>query len=465
MKLFARRAPFALSSAALLALTSLSSSLAMPAHVPSGPAHGPAPMVVQPPRLLIPGPAKKGQQRIQHVVIIMQENRGFDDLFQGYPGADTQSYGLDSNNNKINLQPIPLESGYDLEHDIYSYFTDCNGTGSLPGTNCRMNGFDKESTGCRGTCKNPQYGYVPASETTTYFNMASQYVLADRMFTSHIDDSFISHQYIIAAQANGAAYFPSSAWGCPGGPSDTIATLSQQRVIGSPRKTVCWDINTLADELDAASKTWKFYASTPNGDGGIWSSYQAIKHIYNTPEWNSNVISPQTKVLTDVAAGQLANVTWVMPTCATSDHAGCGSNMGPSWVASIVNAIGQNKKLWKSTAIFVTWDEWGGWSDHVAPPFEDYDGLGFRVPLLMISPFAKQNYVSHVQYEQGSILRFAEDTFGLAPLSAADSRANDPAVDSFDFTQKPRKFQTFAAKYSAQHIMNLPPDKRPADAE
>jgi phospholipase C len=465
MNFFARRAPFALSSAALLVLASFSSSVAMPTHVLSGPARGVAPAVVRPPQLLIPGPAKKNQQRIKHVVIIMQENRGFDNLFQGYPGANTQSYGYDSNNNKVTLQPIPLEANYDIEHDIYSYFQACNGTGSLPGTDCQMNGFNKEYTGCRGSCHNPQYGYVPASETTTYFNMASQYVLADNMFTSHIDDSFISHQYIIAAQANGAAYFPSSSWGCPGGPSDTIASLSQQRVIGGPYNRVCWDINTLGDELDAAHKSWRFYASGVNGDGGIWSSYQAIKHIYYGSDWTNNVISPQTRVLTDIAAGQLAAVTWVMPTCATSDHSGCGSNKGPSWVASIVNAIGQNNKLWKSTAIFITWDEWGGWYDHVPPPFEDYDGLGMRVPLLMISPFAKQNYVSHVQYEQGSILRFAEDTFGLAPLAAADARANDPAVDCFDFTQKPRQFQTFAAKYSAKYIMNLPPDTRPADAE
>ncbi len=113
---------------------------------------------------------------------------------------------------------------------------------------------------------------------------------------------------------------------------------------------------------------------------------------------------------------------------------------GPKWVASVVNAIGKSK-YWKSTAIFVFWDEWGGWYDHVPPVYEDYDGLGFRVPMLIISPYAKQNYVSHVQYEHGSMLRFAEDEFGLPQMAASDTRANSPAADAFDFTQKPQALQ------------------------
>ena len=92
------------------------------------------------------------------------------------------------------------------------------------------------------------------------------------------------------------------------------------------------------------------------------------------------------------------------------------------------------------------WDEWGGWYDHVPPPYEDYDGLGIRVPLLIISPYAKRDYVSHVQYETGSVLRFIEDQYGLAALSASDARANDPAGDCFDFSQQPRPFVPFKTK-------------------
>ncbi len=95
------------------------------------------------------------------------------------------------------------------------------------------------------------------------------------------------------------------------------------------------------------------------------------------------------------------------------------------------------------------WDEWGGWYDHVAPPYVDYDGLGFRVPLLVVSAYAKQNHVSHVQYEHGSILRFVEDAFGLAPLAASDARATSPAADCFDFRKKPRPFSPFAVRRPA----------------
>ena len=126
-------------------------------------------------------------------------------------------------------------------------------------------------------------------------------------------------------------------------------------------------------------------------------------------------------------AGSLANVTWVIPDWLNSDHAGNRSNTGPAWVASVVNAIGESK-LWPHTAIFVVWDDWGGWYDHVAPPQLDADGLGFRVPLVCISPFAGRGVVSHVQYEFGSILRFAEDAFGLPQFAVSDRRATSAAV-------------------------------------
>jgi phospholipase C len=127
--------------------------------------------------------------------------------------------------------------------------------------------------------------------------------------------------------------------------------------------------------------------------------------------------------------------------------------MGPAWVASLVNAVGSSA-YWKSTAIFVMWDDWGGYFDPMQPVPKDYDGLGFRVPLVMISPYAKRGYVTHVQYETSSVLRFIEDTFGLPPLAASDARANDPAKDAFDYRQMPRKFKAFAgAKPSAYWIL------------
>ncbi|HKU82200.1 MAG TPA: alkaline phosphatase family protein, partial [Candidatus Tumulicola sp.] len=197
--------------------------------------------------------------------MIVQENRSFDDLFQGYPGADTQSWGYDSKGDKVALQPIVLETSWDIDHSATAYFAACDGSGSLPGTNCKMDGFDKEGLTCsRGAhpyCPPPlsQYGYVPHSETKPYFAMAKQYVLADRMFTSNFDgSSFVSHQYIIAGQANSTVDFPNSPiWGCDGGKGDVISTITQQRTFG-PSIRACFQDQTLGDEMDAAGVTWRY---------------------------------------------------------------------------------------------------------------------------------------------------------------------------------------------------------------
>jgi phospholipase C len=168
----------------------------------------------------------------------------------------------------------------------------------------------------------------------------------------------------------------------------------------------------------------------------------------------------------DVAKGDLAPVTWVTPTCANSDHASCRSDHGPDWVASVVNAVGESK-FWDSTVIFVMWDEWGGWYDHVPPPYVDFDGLGMRVPLLVISPYAKQGFVSHVQYEHGSLLRFIEDEFGLGRLAASDARANSPAPDCLDFTQSPRAFVPFTSTLKDADFLRTEPEEalEPVDPE
>jgi phospholipase C len=286
--------------------------------------------------------------------------------------------------------------------------------------------------------------------------MAHQWVVADRMFQSHLDESFVSHQYIIAAQAASSVDLPYGQWGCSGGSYDMVPTITKNRTIGKYIEP-CYDYQTLGDELDKAHLSWRFYASAfgsrSSGDGSYWSSYQAVKHIYYGPDWKKDVISPNWRFITDVRKGKLANFTWIVPVCDDSDHVNCPGGYGPSWVAALVNTVGKSK-FWDSTAIFVQWDDWGGLYDHVPPPFEDYDGLGFRVPLLVISPYAKQNYVSHVQYETASVLRFAEDLFGLGQLAAADTRANSPAGDCFDFTQNPRPFVKIKAPLPPSFFMH-----------
>jgi phospholipase C len=410
-------------------------------------------------------PAPRGGSqgtKIQHVVIIVQENRSFDNLFQGFPKADTVSSGLDSSGNSIALTPVSLATQYVIDHSLTAYLAACDGSGSLPGTNCKNDGFNNEVS-FDGPSKNPQYVYVPHNESKPYFDMAHEWVLADEMHQSHLDESFVAHQYIIAAQAQSAVNLPSSyIWGCrPKG--ITVQMITQERELGNT-EAACFDSETIGDELDAAGLTWHFYTSVVKGDGGEWSGYQAISHIRNGPDWAADVITPQTKFLTDVSKGLLENVTWITPICANSDHVNCGGGFGPSWVTSLVNAVGESP-FWDSTAIFVVWDDWGGLYDHVPPVFEDYDGTGFRVPLLVISPYAKQDHVSHVMYETGSILHFVEDTFGLAPLTTdgSDARSNSPAKDCFDFNKPPRAFVPIKAPKNTDFFMHQFDDGRPPD--
>jgi phospholipase C len=411
-----------------------------------------------------------GSGKIQHVVIIVQENRSFNDIFYGFPGAKTATYGFDSYGKKVKLKPIGLATNWDIDHSSSSFITACNGTGSIPGTDCRMNGFNKEWVGCgystnRCPTKYPQYAYVPHTETAPYFDLAQQYVLADEMYASNFDgSSFISHQYIISAQAESAVNYPYGAWGCPGGTADTVAEVGPDRQVPYTYEVPCWDPTTLGDELDNAGISWAYYAVSYSGYPGIWSAYQAINHIYNGKDWRKDVIGNPARVLTDISKGRLRTVSWVTPTWANSDHAGSGSDTGPSWVASVVNAIGESK-YWKTTAIFLMWDDYGGWYDPQPPAYKDYDGLGIRIGLVVISPYAKQGYISHVHYEHGSILKFIEDIWGLPRLAASDTRANSPAGACFDFNQSPRKFQKISASYSEEFFLRQKPDHHIPDEE
>jgi len=383
------------------------------------------------------------QPPIEHVVFVIQENRSFNDLFMGFPGATTATYGYNTRGRKITLRPRGLDTSWDMDHDSLGFFTECDGQGKLAGTNCKMDGWNKEPVSqVPPAPKDAPYSYVPHNQVAPYWAMAKEYVLADRMFASNLDGSFVSHQYAVAAYASHAIDSPlTTQWGCEGGPSDTVATLLKDRTDGD-RIPACFGNPTVASEADAAGISWRFYAGALNSDGALWSSYQADKKIYNGPDWTADVINPPSQFLTDVGHGKLAAITWITPLAATSDHPGTNSNEGPAWVASVVNAVGASR-FWNTTAIFIMWDDWGGFFDPVPPVFEDYDGLGFRVPLIIISPYAKQASVTHVQYETASVLRFIEDNFGLAQLAASDTRANDPANDPavFDYRQTPRGFK------------------------
>ena len=165
------------------------------------------------------------------------------------------------------------------------------------------------------------------------------------------------------------------------------------------------------------------------------------------PIGRKDVISPETAVLTDVAAGKLASVTWVVPDLANSDHPASLSATGPDWVASVVDAVGASA-YWSSTAIVVDWDDWGGFYDHVAPPQLDVDGLGFRTPMIVISPYAKTEYVSHIRYESTSVVKFIEATFGLPTLSTA-GRCERP-ISTIASTSRKRRARSCASRLASR---------------
>jgi phospholipase C len=402
-----------------------------------------------------------GAAKISHVVIVVQENRSFNNLFQGYPGAETVASGPTKSGKVLTLKAVGLATRYDIDHSASAMFAACDGTGKLPGTSCKMDAFDQEQQ--LGGPENGQYVYVPHAESKPYFDMAHEWVLADHMFASQLDESFVSHQYIIAAQAQSSVDLPFlPEWGCEGGKRNFVETVLMDRSFGKPQRA-CFDYTTLGDELDHAKRSWRFYTSkVVDPADGVWSGYQAVRHIRYGPDWKKDVITPQKRFLHDIAGGTLADVTWITPTCEDSDHVNCGGGFGPSWVTAVVNAIGTSS-FWDTTAIFVMWDDWGGLYDPVPPPYLDDDGLGFRVPLLVISPYAKKNYVSHVRYEHGSILKFAEDAFGLGRLAASDTRANSPAADCFDFSRPPRAFVPIHAPKGPAFFLQRADDLRPPD--
>jgi phospholipase C len=225
----------------------------------------------------------------------------------------------------------------------------------------------------------------------------------------------------------------------------------------------------MRDLLDAKKVSWKYYtpAYASGSAGALWNAFAVVKEVYNDPsEWGTNVSWPETNIFNDIKGNTLPAVSWIVPETDAADHPwGKGVNdTGPSWVASVVNAVGQSS-YWDSTAIIVTWDDFGGWFDHEPPPlFDNMGGLGFRVPMIVISPYVPKGEITHTQYEFASILKFVEQNFGLPSMHTTDERATS-MVNMFNFTQTPRPYQqiTSALKKDyffkrAGHIDNKPMD-------
>ena len=406
----------------------------------------------------VASPALNTRGLIKHVVFIVQENRSFDNVFNGFPGADTVQSGTTHSGTPIPLVQQSFANGTDYGHFHTSF------TAALDGG--RMDGFDLEGEygivngiyqQTKANSTGP-YGYLPQADVQPYWKLAQTYTLADRMFESNSGPSFPAHQYLIAGQSADTDEVPLGEWGCDAAPATTVNVLEPNGA-ETPGVFPCFDYTTLADEMDAKNVSWRYYAPSYGTNGYVWSAFDAVRQIRFGSDWTSKVISPETTVLTDVSAGTLASVTWVVPSQTNSDHPLGQSNTGPQWVASVVNAIGASPD-WNSTAIFVLWDDWGGFYDHVVPPSVDFMGLGFRVPLIVISPYAKRGYVSHVTHEFGSLLKFTEGAFRLPSLGTRDA-VSDNLSDCFDFSQSPAPFQALETRLRLQDIMRQPMGVQP----
>ena len=424
---------------------------------------------------------------LQHVVVIFQENRTPDNLFQDpvliSRGADIVNQGKTSTGQTLTLSPIDLGTAganpqnYDLSH-AHEAFVQMYDGGKMDGANLIA---CSPAANCPPNAHpNPQYMYVMPSDVHPYFAMAEQYTFGDRMFQTNEGPSFPAHQFILSGTSAPAPMSTLFAAENPNlSPAGCIAPLAEIVTMidasgsetAQPGEYPCFDHPTLTDLLDDQGISWRYYAPSA---GSIWTAPDAISHICQEqpvngimtctgPDWVNNVVIPQSQVLVDIANQNLAQVVWVIPTGTNSDHAESNDGSGPSWVASIVNSIG-NSPYWANTAIIITWDDWGGWFDHVAPKVVN-DGVswgsgyvyGFRVPLIIVSPYAKTAYISHVTHDFGSILKFIEGTFDLSSLGYADAPADDFS-DCFVLTQAPNAFKTIPAPQDAAHFIN---DKTP----
>ncbi len=381
---------------------------------------------------------------------------------------------------------------------------------------CLMNGFNLNALTQAGAKPPPGvdektiYSYVNRSESQPYWDIAKAYALGDRFFMGHNSESFTAHQYLFSGQSNNVVdspVYPSAVdcntsitnlhfcayvpWGCDSPPKTSTFSIDASGIeSASPTGAFpCFGqtspYRSIADLADAKGVTWTLYAkSMCSSIIGLDVNY-VIRHssawVPNQPDWktcydkygpykNDNINlphwrTPSTAFFQDENPSrsntkrQLSAVTWILPLAFTSDHPGVpGGYCGPGWVAGLLNTIGASKD-WDSTVVFILWDDWGGFYDHV-PPYvvRDQQGPGFRVPLLVVSPYARRGVI-HTNVEFATLLKFTEDVFGLGRLGGAATDTS-PYVnnlnDFFDFNAAPNKYTPISETYTTRCKNYLP---------
>jgi phospholipase C len=371
---------------------------------------------------------------IQHIVVLVQERRAFNDLFATTKvGCMLVGHGKQAKPVKVHLKEVDLVGGVPLDDDYASYQIAYN-----KGTMCGFN-----LLGGPGHEGGAPYEYVNPAQIQPYRTAAAEYALADRMFQTQGGGDFTAHQDLIRGgteitpTASIVDYPNRQPWGCPapkGTKTSLITAARKYELDDGP--SPCFSYKTLQTLLDAKAISWKFYTPTVTSPRDAFLAIQAVWG--NRDEWSKHISIPETNVLSDIAKGALPSMSWVIPDPDNSDSPG-PKDGGPAWVASVVDAIGKSD-YWSSTAVVIVWDDWGGFYDPIPPPTLDKQGgPGFRVAMLVVSPYVPHGELSHTVYGFGSIVRFIEDTWKLGRLGTTDQTSTS-IQDMFRFRQSPRPF-------------------------
>ena len=420
-----------------------------------------------------PSPARTGLQKIRHVIVIMQENRSFDSYFGTFPGADGIPHAVCVPNG-IGGCVRPFHDARDRRgggaHGPLAGMQDVDGG--------KMDGFIRVTYGglikrCRRTPKAAAcailrrpglMGYYDSRELRNYWKYAKSFVLSDRMFQPSWGWSLPVHLWLVSGWSARCSLpadpstCTSNLDGPTNGPSSTLDRYPHGPIYG-------WtDLTYL---LHAHRVSWAYYVTrgaAPDCDSGPITCYTRLKGASTPGMWNplpNFVTVRDNRQVGNVRAlddfyraarnGTLPAVSWITPNYATSEHPGASVRAGQAWVTRLVNAVMRSPD-WKSSAIFLTWDDWGGFYDHVRPPTVDANGYGLRVPALLISPYARRGFIDHQTLSFDAYLKLIEDDFlGGARLDPKTDGRPDPRptvredvpvlgdlAREFDFTKAPR---------------------------